>query len=54
MLEMASIIVVNYSHLHRGSSGTPSLGLSAPSMLLLEVADPAVAQYLTVTNTQDT
>ena len=54
ILGMASHIVVQYSLLYLGRIGTPRNWRSAPSVFILEIADPAVAQNLTVTNTQVT
>ena len=52
MLEGLHIIVVNYSLLCRASIDTPMDLPSARSIFFVEVADPAVTQYLTVTSTQ--
>ena len=50
---MASLIVVQYYPLYRGRIDTPRNWRSA-SMFILEIADPAVAQSLTITNIQVT
>jgi hypothetical protein len=54
ILGMAASIIGQYSLQYRGRIGTPRNWRSAPSMFFLEIADPAVAQHLTGTNTQVT